>query len=591
MGIRSRKPTSPGRRFQTVSDFAEITRIDPRSRSLRPKPSTGGRNNQGRITARHRGGGHKRQYRIVDFERRKDGVPAKVAAIEYDPNRNAASRCSTTTTARSATSSPPRGVGVGDVVQSGQGSDIQPGNALPLRYIPVGTVVHNVELKPGAGGKMARSAGASVQLVAKEGDFATVRLPSTEMRRVPDRLPGHRRLGGQRRGLPHQAGQGRPQALEGPAPADPWCGHEPERPPPGRWRGQDLRRPPPGVAVGQARGPHPQPEEGIRADDRPSSPHPWVPEVVAPVPRSLKKGPFVDDHLREEDRRPERQRREAGHQDVVRAAPRHAGDGRPHDGRARRPQARARLRDRVDGRPQARGVRAHPHVPLPRGTGEVDAPPLTLCPLPGAARAPGRRTPILFEGTTMPDTQAPPATRASVRYLRGSAFKIRPVLALIRGKSASDARDVLRLSERDAAQDVLKVLESAIANAEHNASIPEDELFVSEAFADEGPTMKRWRPRARGRATRIRKRTSHVTIVLSRYTEVQLSRIATSERGTAAERRRRLLRRRGQEVAAARQAADHAHDHEGHDHEGHDHDEVPGTSPPWATPPPARWLR
>ncbi len=185
MGIRSRKPTSPGRRFQTVSDFSEITTNEPEKSLVRSLPSTGGRNNQGRITSRHRGGGHKRLYRIVDFERRKDGVPAKVASIEYDPNRNARLALLHYADGEKRYILAPAGVGVGDVVQSGQGSDIKPGNAMPLRYIPVGTVVHNVELKPGAGAKMARSAGASVQLVAKEGDHATVRLPSTEMRRVP----------------------------------------------------------------------------------------------------------------------------------------------------------------------------------------------------------------------------------------------------------------------------------------------------------------------------------------------------------------------------------------------------------------------
>src|SRR5438094_1109911 len=185
MPIRSRKATSAGRRFQTVADFSEITRSRPEKTLLSPKPASGGRNSYGRKTARHRGGGHKQQYRIIDFKRTKDGVPAKVAAIEYDPNRNAriallhyldGEKRYITGTAR---------VRVGDMLQSGQGSDIRHGHALPLRYIPVGTTVHNVEIKPGQGGKMARGAGMSIQLVAKEGDFATLRLPSTEMRRVP----------------------------------------------------------------------------------------------------------------------------------------------------------------------------------------------------------------------------------------------------------------------------------------------------------------------------------------------------------------------------------------------------------------------
>jgi large subunit ribosomal protein L2 len=185
MPLRKRKPTSPGRRFQTVSDFSEITRDHPEKSLLAPKPRTGGRNSYGRKTSRHRGGGHKQQYRMVDFKRNKDGVPAKVAAIEYDPNRNARIALLHYLDGEKRYILAPANVRVGDLLQSGQGSDIRPGNALPLRYIPVGTVVHNVELKAGAGGKLARGAGMSVQLVAKEGDFATLRLPSTEMRRVP----------------------------------------------------------------------------------------------------------------------------------------------------------------------------------------------------------------------------------------------------------------------------------------------------------------------------------------------------------------------------------------------------------------------
>jgi large subunit ribosomal protein L2 len=184
MPLRKRKPTSPGRRFQTVADFAELTKSKPERSLLAKQHSSGGRNSYGRKTARHRGGGHKRRYRIVDFRRNKDGIPARVAAIEYDPNRNARIALLHYLDGEKRYILAPAGVRVGDRLQSGQSSDIRPGNALSLRYIPIGTTVHNVELKPGAGGKMARSAGSSVQLVAKEGDFATLRLPSTEMRRV-----------------------------------------------------------------------------------------------------------------------------------------------------------------------------------------------------------------------------------------------------------------------------------------------------------------------------------------------------------------------------------------------------------------------
>jgi large subunit ribosomal protein L2 len=185
MPIRKRKPTSPGRRFQSVSDFAEVTRAEPEKSLTRKLPRTGGRNAYGRMTARHRGGGHKRRYRVVDFRRDKDGVPAKVAAIEYDPNRNARIALLHYVDGEKRYILAPAGVAVGDQLQSGHGAEIRAGNALPLRYIPVGTTVHNVELKPGAGGKMGRGAGAAIQLIAKEGQFATLRLPSTEMRRVP----------------------------------------------------------------------------------------------------------------------------------------------------------------------------------------------------------------------------------------------------------------------------------------------------------------------------------------------------------------------------------------------------------------------
>jgi large subunit ribosomal protein L2 len=184
MALRSRKPTSPGRRFQTVSDFSDITRDRPERSLTKALPGTGGRNANGRKTARHRGGGHKRQYRIVDFRRDKDHVPAKVAAIEYDPNRNARVALLHYLDGEKRYILAPANVHVGDMLQNGQGAEIRPGNALPMRFIPVGSVVHNVELRPGGGGKLARGAGMSVQLVAKEGLFATLRLPSTEMRRV-----------------------------------------------------------------------------------------------------------------------------------------------------------------------------------------------------------------------------------------------------------------------------------------------------------------------------------------------------------------------------------------------------------------------
>jgi large subunit ribosomal protein L2 len=185
MAIRKAKPTSPGRRFQSHSEFSEVTRTTPEKNLLEPKPKKAGRNNYGRITSRRQGGGNKNRYRVIDFKRNKDGIPAKVAHIEYDPNRNARIALLHYRDGEKRYILMPNRLKVGDILESGAGADIRPGNALPLRNIPVGTVVHNVELKPGAGGKMARSAGSSVQLVAKEGDRATLRLPSGEMRMVP----------------------------------------------------------------------------------------------------------------------------------------------------------------------------------------------------------------------------------------------------------------------------------------------------------------------------------------------------------------------------------------------------------------------
>jgi large subunit ribosomal protein L2 len=185
MALRKRKPTSPGRRFQSAPDFKEITSTTPEKSLLETSPKSGGRNSYGRKTSRHRGGGHKQQYRVIDFKRTKDGIPAKVATIEYDPNRNCRIALLHYADGEKRYILAAKNVAVGDTLQNGHGAEIRPGNALPMRYIPVGTVIHNVELYPGAGGKMARSAGSSVQLVAKEGNFATLRLPSSEMRRVP----------------------------------------------------------------------------------------------------------------------------------------------------------------------------------------------------------------------------------------------------------------------------------------------------------------------------------------------------------------------------------------------------------------------
>src|SRR5207237_10280627 len=184
MALKSYKPTSPGRRLTTSPDFAEITKTRPERGLTAPLKSSGGRNVYGRITTRHRGGGHKQRARIIDWRRDKDAVPAKVAAVEYDPNRSARIALSHYTHGEKRYILWPVGVNVGDVLQSGDNVDIRPGNALPLHAIPLGTVIHNIEMKKGHGAQMIRSAGAFGQLMAKEGKYAQIRMPSTEVREV-----------------------------------------------------------------------------------------------------------------------------------------------------------------------------------------------------------------------------------------------------------------------------------------------------------------------------------------------------------------------------------------------------------------------
>ncbi len=184
MGIRKYKPTSPGRRLASVSDFSEITRGEPERSLLAPMNYKAGRNNNGRITTRHKGGRVKRRYRIIDFKRDKDGVPARVATIEYDPNRSARIALLHYADGEKRYILCPLKLKVGDTVESGPEADIKPGNALPLTNIPVGSTIHNIELKPGTGGKLVRSAGGAAQLMAKEGGFAHIKLPSSEVRLV-----------------------------------------------------------------------------------------------------------------------------------------------------------------------------------------------------------------------------------------------------------------------------------------------------------------------------------------------------------------------------------------------------------------------
>ncbi len=184
MAIKIYKPTSPGRRGMTVSAYEEITCSEPQKSLLEPIKKTAGRNMYGRITVRHHGGGNRQKYRIIDFKRNKDGVPAKVATIEYDPNRTAHIALLQYADGEKRYILAPYGMNVGDAIMSGEGADIKPGNALYLKDIPLGTLIHNVELKPGKGGQLVRSAGNAAQLMAKEGAYAQVRLPSGEVRMI-----------------------------------------------------------------------------------------------------------------------------------------------------------------------------------------------------------------------------------------------------------------------------------------------------------------------------------------------------------------------------------------------------------------------
>lgn len=184
MPIKAYKPTSPGRRGMTVTSFDEITRTEPERSLLRPLRKKAGRNAQGRITIRHRGGGHKRRYRVIDFKRDKFGIPAKVDSVEYDPNRSARIALLVYADGEKRYIIAPLGLKVNDALQSGPDADIRVGNALPIANIPVGTMIHNIELRSGKGGQLARSAGTSAQLLAKEGKYAQVRLPSSEIRLI-----------------------------------------------------------------------------------------------------------------------------------------------------------------------------------------------------------------------------------------------------------------------------------------------------------------------------------------------------------------------------------------------------------------------
>ena len=295
MALKKFKPTSPGRRFMTVSGFEEVTKSKPEKSLTGSVKKKGGRNNKGRITTRHKGGGHKRRYREIDFKRTKDGVPAKVAAIEYDPNRSANIALLHYADGAKAYILAPARLKVGATVESGPNADIKPGNALPLENIPTGTLVHNVELKPGRGGQMARSAGSGIQLVAKDEGDGVLRLPSGELRRVALTC---RATIGQVGNTDHEnisGGKAGRSRWRGKRPDRARLRDEPRRPPARRRRGQVEGRPPPGDPVGRAdaRQAHPQQAQGLRPPDR-ARPAPRKGQAMS---RSSKKGPYVEERL------------------------------------------------------------------------------------------------------------------------------------------------------------------------------------------------------------------------------------------------------------------------------------------------------
>ena len=297
MPLRSYKATSPGLRQMTRSTFEEITTKEPHKPLLEPQIRGSGRNNQGRLTVRHRGGGEKQHYRRIDFKRDKLGVPARLATIEYDPNRSARIGLLHYRDGEKRYMLLPHGLKVGDVVVAGPDAEARVGNALPLANIPLGTTIHNIELVPGKGGQIVRSAGVSAQLLAKEGDVRHGPPAVGRDAPRPDALHGHRRPGQQPRPREPEPRQGRPRPAHGPAARGPRRRHEPARPSARRWRGQVPDRDAAQDPVGQAR--HGLPHPAVQ-DDR-TAHRPLAASQVAgeeePMSRSVKKGPFVEARL------------------------------------------------------------------------------------------------------------------------------------------------------------------------------------------------------------------------------------------------------------------------------------------------------
>ena len=494
MPIRKYKPTSPGRRFQTVQTFDDITATEPYKPLTEPLRKSGGRNNTGELTSWWRGGGHKRKYRVIDFKRDKRDIPAKVSTIEYDPNRSSRIALVTYADGEKRYILQPAGLKVGDTIVAGESVDILPGNALPLRNIPLGTTVHNVELKPGKGGQMARSAGAGVQVVAKEGDYVTVRMPSSEVRLVNANCLA---TIGQVGNVDHENvvdRQGGAQPLARVEAAQPRRGDEPGGSPARRRRRQDLRRPASGDALGRA-------DQGLQ-DAQQQADGPLHRHAEAEVATREKvrheqiteEGPVRRDLAAREDRGDEPGRREEGHQDLVAPVDGHSRDGGAHARGAQRQEVRAGVHHGEHGRPQARGVRGDADLQGPHDEDRQG----------GGAGQGGR-------GIAMVQAHATAKLRAHVgpegRARAGPDSR----------QERAEALATLKFARKGVARDMQKVLRSAVANAQQKDGFGGDveRLFVSACYANQGPSQKRVRPAPMGRAFRVVKRTAHLTVAVT----------------------------------------------------------------------------
>ena len=463
MPIRRYKPTRPGRRFMSVSTFEEITKTKPEKSLLEPVTKKGGRNNNGRITTRHQGGGHKRRYRIIDFKRLKDGIPAKVAAIEYDPNRSARIALLHYADGAKAYILAPvaaarRRDGRVRPRRRHQGRQRAAAREHPDRHARP-----QRRAEAGRGAKMARSAGSGIQLVAKDGRHAVLRLPSGEMRRVPLDLPRDRRPGRQRRPPEHQLGQGRPQPLEGQAPVRARLGDEPGRPSARRRRGQVEGRPPSGHAVGRAdaRQAHALQAQGIEQADRP---RPSPRQGGSPqMSRSSKKGPFVQERLLEPD-----------HGDERRGSEEHD----PHVVAHARPSSR---RWSVTRSRSTTAASTSPCSSPSRWSGTSSA--SSRRPGRSAATRATRRQRSRGNGSGR-DREA--TVRAQAKYVHSSARKARLVTDLIRGRSVPEARTILAFSR-------------ARGRARHREGAA---LRRRERGVAPRPALERRRPRRRDRVRR-----------------------------------------------------------------------------------------